>query len=361
MSDNPNGPGPGAGADPNEPTSPYEPNQPAQPAEPAQPTEPAQPAPPSQPAQPVQPTEPPTAPPAQPGGYPPPAQQQPYGQQPPSQPGAYPPPGGYPPPGQQPPAYGQQAPGAYPPPPGSFPTAPPESGTTQPAWATGAPVTVGQAVSYGWSKFWSNAGIWIAAVLVVAVIAFVINLIFSASIRAYFQQSSTEDLQQRLDDARGFGNVLLAAIGSILSYIVLAFLVSGALATTYKGRAAFGDFFRLRNFWQIVLLAVVVGVLSFVLGYVPVLGALILLVVEFFLTFALYFVIDAGQDTFTAIRSSFGVVSKNPGVVIVLILAVIGISILGALVCGVGLLAAVPIGLLAYAFAYRRLTGGTPV
>ncbi len=356
MSENPNGLG--RGADPNEPASPYEPEQPAEP------TEPAQPAPPSQPAQPAQPTEPPTAPPAQPGGYPPPGQQQPptqpYGQQPPAQPGAYPPPGGYPPPGQQPPAYGQQAPGGYPPP-GGFPTAPPENGTTQPAWATGAPVTVGQAVSYGWSKFWSNAGIWIAAVLVVAVIAFVINVIFSASIRAYFQQSSTEDLQQRLDDARGFGNVLLAAIGSILSYIVLAFLVSGALATTYKGRAAFGDFFRLKNFWNIVLLAVVVGVLSFVLGYVPIIGALILLVVEFFLTFALYFVIDAGQDALTAIRSSFGIVSQNPGVVIVLILAAIGIALIGFLVCLVGLLAAIPIGLLAYAFTYRRLTGGMPV
>ena len=82
MSDNPNGTGQGADADPNEPSSPYKPAQPEHPTEPAQP---------------------PAAPPVQPGAYSPP--------QPTGQPG-YPAPGAYPPPAPQYPAAGYGPPAA---------------------------------------------------------------------------------------------------------------------------------------------------------------------------------------------------------------------------------------------------------
>ena len=343
MSDNPNGPGPGAGADPNEPTSPYEPNQPAQPAEPAQPTEPAQPAPPSQPAQPVQPTEPPTAPPAQPGaypppgGYPPPAQQQPYGQQPPGQPGAYPPPGGYPPPGQQPPAYGQQAPGAYPPPPGGFPAAPQAAGS---AYQGQAPLAVGDAISYGFRKFGKNWGSWVLVALILIAVYVVFGL-----------------LERAVEDTWVL-RVILGLVGTVIGYLVTAFLARGALDETTGARPPVAAFFRIDNVANVIVAALLVGIGTWIGTVLCILPGIAFAI---FSAFTYYFALDKQLSAVDAIKASWSVVAKNFGSVLGLLVLLFLLNIAGAIVIGIGLFVTVPVSFVATAYAYRRLNGEQPV
>ncbi len=77
-----------------------------------------------------------------------------------------------------------------------------------------------------------------------------------------------------------------------------------------------------------------------------------------FLTWwTLQFVIDQNEDAITGIKSSFRVISQNVGPVLLLALALVGINIVGAILCGVGLLVSIPITIIASTYAYRVLTG----
>ncbi|GII98164.1 putative membrane protein [Sediminihabitans luteus] len=281
----------------------------------------------------------------------PPENENPYGQQkppvPPSQ-GGYPPAGGYPPPG-----------GGYPPP-GGFPSAPPPQEPWGAPASYGGPVRVGQAVGYGWDKFKSNAGVWILAVIVIGVISGIVSGIFSPQVRA-LQDVDWSDPESIEVPALTFGSALLGAIGAVISFVVQSLASHGALAQTRKARVSLGDFFAVRNLGGIVLLGVVIGLINLVLAFVPFFGALAILVINFFLTFALMFVIDKGENALTAIGSSFRLVADSPGVVILTILAVIGLTILGFVLCFVGLLVTFPIASIAVAFVYRRLIGEQPV
>ncbi|GAA4848277.1 hypothetical protein GCM10023221_29150 [Luteimicrobium xylanilyticum] len=339
MSDNPNGTGQGADADPNEPSSPYEPAQPAQPAQPE----------PAQPGEPAQPTQPPTAPPVQPGAYPPP------GEQPPAQPGAYPPPGqqapyGQQPPsyGQQPPAYGQQAPGAYPPPPGGFPTAPP---TAAGAYGAATPFQVGDAISFGFRRFGQNVGAW----LLLALILLGINLVWGLISGDYDRIRDAFDSNTNTASVSlGFGGIVMSIIGFVISSFITAFLTKGGLDESAGKKPSVGEFFQIRNFGNVLLAAVIVGILT---GVGLVLCILPGLAVALFSAFTYYFVIDRNLAAFDAIRASWNLVAKNFGSVLGLLVLLFLLNVAGAIVCGLGLFVTIPVSYIAVGFAYRRLTG----
>jgi uncharacterized membrane protein len=252
------------------------------------------------------------------------------------------------------PAYGAYGPPAAPP-----PLTPVDAYATEP-WKDDGPLTVRLAYSYAWAKFRANAGTWIAVLVVVFVLDVLVELVLNPVVRASVQGGTADEVSDRLTAASGVGGSALAAAGAVLAFVVTAFLANGALVTTYKRRAEMPDFFRLPNVGNVVLLAVVLGVASFVLSFAGVVGSLVLVVAQFFLTFALYDLLDARRSAFGAIAASVRLVSRQPGLVILLLLAAIAVTVLGFLACFVGLFVAVPLSYLAYAFGYRRLTGGNP-
>lgn len=274
-----------------------------------------------------------------PGNYPPPGP--PPGNYPP--PG--PPPGNYPPPGPPPGgSYPPPPPGNYPPPPGNYPPPPPSYGAPgygAPGYGAPGPtqLSVGDAITYGWNKFKDNAAVWIGILLVAAIISIVINLLFGG------WNSSDE-----FSVLRAIGVV----VSTIVGYLIQAALIRGALHEVDGNKPAFGSFFQFANVGAIIIASLIVGVatgIGFILLVIP--G----LVVMFLTWFTLQFVIDQNQDAITAIKSSFGVISQNVGPLLLLALANVGILIVGALLCGVGLLVAFPITIIASTYAYRVLTG----
>ncbi|KZM35299.1 hypothetical protein [Oerskovia enterophila] len=366
MSDNTAG---GPPPDENEPTpqNPYastpDPDAAPPPSEPVQPvtppvTPPAQPAPPTAPPT-APPVTPPTAPPVAPPPYgaptPPPAAPPygapPYGAPAGGQPPVAPPPGGggYPPPGGGYPPAG----GGYPPPGGAYP--PPG----QPAYAGAAPFAVGDAIGFGWKKFWANPWPWVLA----ALIFLLINTLFSWLTGGFEQFSDYRTdgfTDTNMFEAVGLsvGSVVLSIIGAIIGYLITAFFTRGALDESQGRKPDVAAFFGIGNVVNVILAAFLVGIMAAVGTILCVLPGLAVLL---FSAFVYYFTLDKEQDAITAIKSSWSLVAKNFGSVFLLLLALFGINIVGALVCLIGLLVTLPLSYIAVAYAYRRLIGEQPV
>ncbi|KJF25226.1 hypothetical protein C7T36_15375 [Rhodococcus sp. AD45-ID] len=292
---------------------------------------------------------PPVTPPAgsQPGNYPP------QGNVPPP-PGNYPPPGGYPPPGNYPPPQGNYPPpqgnypppGGYPPPPGNVPPQgggyfPPPPANDYGAGFGGPQLSVGAALTYGWERFKNNALIWVGITLIAAVISIGINLLFGG-----FSTDTTTSVSAM--------SVIGGFVSLLVGILIQAAFVRGALHEVDGNKPAIGSFFQFTNVGAVVLASILVSIatgIGFVLLIIP--G----IIVAFLTYFTLQFVIDQNQDPVTAIKSSVSVISKNVGPLVLLTLALVGINIVGALLCGLGLLVTGPITLIAGTYAYRVITG----
>jgi len=220
---------------------------------------------------------------------------------------------------------------------------------------------VGQAFSWAWASFARSAGAWVGATLVVLAIAIAAAVLLTPDFRVVMENYDDPDvLTDVLTAGASILDVLLAAVLAAVDIVLGSLLAHGAIAATHKGRAAFGDFFAVRNLGGILVLGLINGLLTFVLAFVPLLGGVIRLVVGFFLAASLFFVIDRGQDAMTAIRSSVRLVSRHAGVVLLTLVVAIALSFVGILLLVVGALVTVPLAILTGAFVYRRLVGEQP-
>jgi len=289
----------------------------------------------------------------------------------------YPPPGGYVPPAGGAPGYPPQAdspgfppqggapgyppqggaPGApgYPPPGTPYP-APPGYPSGGPGGYVGPPFAVGEAVSYGWRKVTSNLGPWI----LVALIFIAVNVAWNLVTGGFDQFTDAYDFgDTNLAAVTGitFTSVLLSVVGTVISYLVTAFFTRGALDESTGRRPDVAAFFRIGNVVNVLLAALIVGVLTSIGLVLCILPGI---AVAIFSAFVYYFTLDQGQDAITAVRSSWSLVAKNFGSVFLLLLALLGINILGAIPFGLGLFVTIPLSYVAVAFAYRRLVGQQP-
>jgi uncharacterized membrane protein len=314
-------------------------------------------------------------PPPPPGGYPPPPQSgypppPPPGGYPPPPPGSYPPPqGGYPPP---------PPPGGYPPPPpsqGGYP--PPPQGNYPPAGYPAGPqgyypqanfgaggYSVGEAFSWAWNKFAKNAVPLIVATLAYGLIIIVIQVLTNTLSAAVDPGDSTN----YMSDGGGFefsysidspAGVIVAFIGWLISLVVAAAVQSaylGGMLDIADGReVSIGSFFRPRNIGGVIIAGLIVGVITtvgFLLCVIPGLIASIMLM------FTVVSLIDRNIAPLEAVKTSFNISKAHFGSVFVAWLVMVVTVVVGALVCGVGLLVAAPVATLILVYTYRVLTGG---
>jgi uncharacterized membrane protein len=303
-------------------------------------------------------------PPPPPGGYPPPP---PPGGYPPQQ-GGYPPPppGGYPPPPQQ---------GGYPPPPPGapgYPPPPPQAGYPPPGgYPPGAPgyggapaYSVGDAFSWAWNKFTNNAVPLIVATLVFGLVVIVLQSIISLVSAAV----SPTDYSSYSSDASGFafsygmsgaGSIIVSIIGWFVSLIVGAALqsayIGGMLDIANGQEVSIGSFFRPRNIGNVIIAGLIVGIVTTIGFFLCIIPGLIASIMLMFTVVAL---LDRNLSPVDAVKASFDLSKNNFGSVIIAWLVLIVTFIVGALLCGVGLLVAAPVATLILVYTYRILTGG---
>ncbi|MGW5440174.1 hypothetical protein [Nocardia asteroides] len=223
-------------------------------------------------------------------------------------------------------------------------------GQQQPGYPPAGPkLGVGDAIGYGWDKFKNNAVVWIAIVLIAFVIQVAINFLFGLG------NDTDTDYDGGISIGFGIWQFIGTVVSAVIGYLISAAFVRGALHETDGRKPGFGDFFRFTNVGAVILAGILVGLatgIGFVLCILP--G----LVVAFFTWWTMQFVIDRNQDAITAIKSSFSAISGNAGPLLLLALALFGINVVGALLCGVGLLVTVPLTIIASTYAYRVVTGG---
>lgn len=244
--------------------------------------------------------------------------------------------------GTQPPAYGGQPP-AY--------GGPGAQYGTQPV----ATFAVGEALSYGWKRFTGNWLFWVLFVL----LSFAVSAIFNAGSFGDYQEINEAamrgDISTSTATGVSFGSSLLGLLGGIINSILGALGINAALreATGYK--ATWGTLFKVNSYPMIIVTALLLMVAGFVGLLLCGLG---LIALAIFAPFTYHNVVDRNLNAWDALTGSFRLVGQNFGTVFLLELALLGINIVGALVCGLGLFVTIPLSLLTLAFAFRRLTGG---
>jgi uncharacterized membrane protein len=242
------------------------------------------------------------------------------------------------------------------PPPGGYP----------PAGGPGAsPYGIGAAFSWAFNKFGKNAVALIVATLVFGVIVSLLEGIVYwlatalspdavTSYESYdsgFAWSSNVSLSP--------GGLVVAIFGSILLWIVIGAIASAYIAGVLdiaNGRPVeVGSFFKPRNVGSVVIASLIVGILTSI-GYA--LCVIPGIIVAVFAMFTYVAIIERNLSPIDGIKASFEISKANFGQAFLAWLLMVVTIFVGALLCGVGLLVAVPVATLFLVYTYRRLSGG---
>ena len=235
---------------------------------------------------------------------------------------------------------------------------PPPAGAAGPG-AYNAP----EAIGCGWNKFKANPGPLLIGTLILMVVAGAVS--FAANLIAtglFVSDPSTVVNSNGTISINGgsgfFARVLVSMVISLvvglIAQLILAGLVKGALDTVDGKPVSIGGMFLGWDKGAVLVAAVIVSVATAIgtlLCYLP--G----LVVGFLTSYTMFFVVDRAMAPVDAVKASISFVVANLSNTLVYYLLGVLVVIAGAILCGVGLLAAVPIVILGAAYTFRRLHG----
>lgn len=138
----------------------------------------------------------------------------------------------------------------------------------------------------------------------------------------------------------------------LYSYLVQAGFTRAALAITRGERVDISTMTSSNRLGQVLLGGLVMAIGTAIGTMLCIIPGLI---IAFFGHFFIYFVLDKGLSGFDAIKASFAFVNKNLGSLIGLFLAELLAILIGAAICGIGLVVAIPVVIIAQGYAYRTL------
>jgi uncharacterized membrane protein len=227
------------------------------------------------------------------------------------------------------------------------------------------PAEAGAAITYGWNKFKENWGEIIVALIVGFVILAVMGLIGFLIQRSLV---SVDDCTVRITDTGvvrssgcgdsvGFFTQLFAA--ALFQFLVLLgqsvmalFVIRATLMIVRGERLQASKIMTADNLVPYMIGAVIVSLMTFVGIILCVLPGI---AVWFFTLFWGYFVVDKDMPPIEAITASFNMVKDNIGPVILFVLLSWVVMFVGAILCGIGLIVAIPVVIIATGYMYKRL------
>jgi len=225
-----------------------------------------------------------------------------------------------------------------PPPPGGGPYGQPASN----------PYSASDAWSFGWRHFTASPWKLLVPTLVIGIVVLVISFL----VRLIIVDGMT-------NSGSSLGTVLLAAaiaggITSLITQVLAAGLYKGGADVADGRDVQLGGLFEGWDKVQVIVAALIIGVLTLIgtlLCYFPA------LIVAYFTQFTLLFIVDKHMSATDAIRASFQLCVNNLGATILWFLLALVTIIVGAILCLVGELVAIPVVLVGLAYTYRRLQG----
>ena len=225
-----------------------------------------------------------------------------------------------------------------PPPPGGGPYGQPASNPYSPS----------DAWSFGWRHFTASPWRLLVPTLVIGVAVLVISFLVRLIIVGGMTSSGSS-----------LGTVLLAAaiaggITSLITQVLAAGLYKGGAEVADGRDVQLGGLFEGWDKVQVIVAALIIGVLTLIgtlLCYFPA------LIVAYFTQFTILFIVDKNMSATDALRASFDLCVNNLGATILWFLLALVTVIVGAILCLVGELVAIPVVLVGLAYTYRRLQG----
>lgn len=218
------------------------------------------------------------------------------------------------------------------------------------------------AMRYGWEKFTERPSQLLVPALVVAVAVIALEVIVQVLLSATLLGTHTctqTVVGQRVQTTcgPGFVPILLGAgiAGFVVSLIAQALgagLIKAGLNVADNRPVSTGEVFSYVVKGNVLLAALIVSVataIGFVLCYIP--G----LIIGFLLTFTMFFVVDQDMSAMQAVRASYAFTTGHLGATLLFYLLAVLAIIVGAVLCLVGLLAAIPVVLVGAAYTFRVL------
>jgi len=206
-------------------------------------------------------------------------------------------------------------------------------------------ISVGECISYGWETFKKRPWFLIGA--------FLLALVVSSLPGTFGPQPETgPDGQPFLPPLTGF-QVIMSLVSVVVSFLAAIGMTTLALrAHDDVASAQIGDLWNPGPFWRFVgahiltAILITLGLIAFVIpGIMIAVG----------LSFVPFLVVERGLGPIQALQESWRITNGHKGRLFLLILALVGINLLGLMALVVGIFVAVPIAMLAFTHAYRTL------
>lgn len=222
-------------------------------------------------------------------------------------------------------------------------------------------VSVGDIFSKAWEIFSGIALYAISAVVITFLISMVVSSILGLFISAPSMFITDPDdfssaYASMMTPMAIVSNVISLVIGAATAPIIISIFTMSRKFTKHQN-PDFSDLFVHYNdgkFLPIFTTYLALQILGFIGIMLCVIPGFIFYVTSIF---SIPFVIFASFSTSDAIKASVSILFKNFGTAFVFCLASIGVIILGALVCGIGLLAAIPLVYIATYVFYAAVVG----
>lgn len=238
-----------------------------------------------------------------------------------------------------------------PPPPPGTPPPPPPPGMPPPATLEQRPFGVGDAISYGWRKYWQNVGVLLAITVLIlvinAVLGGIVSAIGSAFPRIHYTSGNTRY-------GIGVGFILAQLVNLVIGAVLAMGLIRATLAITEGRKADVSMLFRTEGLGAYIVASILVGLgvlLGLILLIVP---GIILLIMWHFFGFVI--VQNPEISATDAMRRSAEITRGHRWPLFGLGLLLLGINLLGLVACCVGVIFTEGITAMAVAYAYKTLS-----
>ena len=195
----------------------------------------------------------------------------------------------------------------------------------------------------------------VAAVAVVQIVGFLVSNAVQCEPKATFNGDGTVDVDKCSSGLFALSTIvslLFSAAAFIVSMIISAGIVRGALDITEGRQLEPKTLLRTDNLVPVIVASLIIGVATFV-------GLLLCIVpgiIVIFLTqYTLYFLLDKGLSPVDAIKASISFTTQNLGNVLIWYIVGGIVALVGFAICFVGAIVSVPVVIIGTAYTYKTL------